>query len=46
MNVNVLKVNLAMAIIGISFIHLLKTFIAVNDLGAKDTTVDEVTDEV
>jgi uncharacterized protein (TIGR00645 family) len=34
-NANVLKVKLAMAIIGISSIHLLKTFIAVGDLGAK-----------
>jgi uncharacterized protein (TIGR00645 family) len=33
-NANVLKVKLAMAIIGISSIHLLKTFIAVGDLGA------------
>jgi uncharacterized protein (TIGR00645 family) len=33
-NANVLKVKLAMAIIGISSIHLLKTFIEVNDLGA------------
>lgn len=32
-NANVLKVKLAMAIIGISSIHLLKTFIAVGDLG-------------
>ena len=31
-NANVLKVKLAMAIIGISSIHLLKTFIAVHDL--------------
>jgi len=45
-NANVLKVKLAMAIIGISSIHLLKTFIGVNDLGAKSTAVDEVTDEV
>ena len=45
-NANVLKVKLAMAIIGISSIHLLKTFIGVNDLGAKNTAVDEVTDEV
>lgn len=33
-NANVLKVKLAMAIIGISSIHLLKTFIAVADIGA------------
>lgn len=32
-NANVLKVKLAMAIIGISSIHLLKTFIAVGDIG-------------
>ncbi len=35
-NANVLKVKLAMAIIGISSIHLLKTFIEVGDLG-RDT---------
>lgn len=35
-NANVLKVKLAMAIIGISSIHLLKTFIAVGDLGASN----------
>lgn len=35
-NANVLKVKLAMAIIGISSIHLLKTFIEVGDLGAPD----------
>ncbi|HEV7812680.1 MAG TPA: TIGR00645 family protein [Leifsonia sp.] len=33
-NANVLKVKLAMAIIGISSIHLLKTFIGVADIGA------------
>jgi len=33
-NANVLKVKLAMSIIGISSIHLLKTFIEVGDLGA------------
>lgn len=33
-NANVLKVKLAMAIIGISSIHLLKTFIGVSDIGA------------
>ncbi|KRG72115.1 TIGR00645 family protein [Pseudoxanthomonas dokdonensis] len=32
-NASVLKVKLAMAIIGISSIHLLKTFIAINALG-------------
>lgn len=36
-NANVLKVKLAMAIIGISSIHLLKTFIEVGDLGAPGT---------
>jgi len=36
-NANVLKVKLAMAIIGISSIHLLKTFIEVGDLGSVDT---------
>ena len=35
-NANVLKVKLAMAIIGISSIHLLKTFIEVGDLGATE----------
>ena len=33
-NASVLKIKLAMAIIGISSIHLLKTFIEVGDLGA------------
>lgn len=33
-NASVLKVKLAMAIIGISSIHLLKTFIAIGSLGA------------
>ena len=33
-NANVLKVKLAMAIIGISSIHLLKTFIEIGDIGA------------
>lgn len=42
-NANVLKVKLAMAIIGISSIHLLKTFIEVGDLGASNT--ESVTDE-
>ncbi|WP_223358251.1 TIGR00645 family protein [Leifsonia sp. ZF2019] len=37
-NANVLKVKLAMAIIGISSIHLLKTFIEVGDLGAPGAT--------
>ncbi|MFT4029325.1 MAG: TIGR00645 family protein [Protaetiibacter sp.] len=36
-NANVLKVKLAMAIIGISSIHLLKTFIEVGDLGSGET---------
>ena len=34
-NANVLKVKLAMAIIGISSIHLLKTFIEVGDMAAR-----------
>ncbi len=42
-NANVLKVKLAMAIIGISSIHLLKTFIEVGDLG--DPKADDVTGE-
>lgn len=44
-NANVLKVKLAMAIIGISSIHLLKSFIEVGDLGAanRDVTGDPVT---
>lgn len=37
-NANVLKVKLAMAIIGISSIHLLKTFIEVGDLGSTGET--------
>ena len=37
-NANVLKVKLAMAIIGISSIHLLKTFIEVGDLAARGST--------
>ncbi len=41
-NANVLKVKLAMAIIGISSIHLLKTFIEVGDLGAS-TDAESVT---
>ena len=36
-NASVLKVKLAMAIIGISSIHLLKTFIAIGTLGAADS---------
>ena len=36
-NANVLKVKLAMAIIGISSIHLLKTFIEVGDLGSTES---------
>ena len=45
-NANVLKVKLAMAIIGISSIHLLKTFIEVGDLGAPDSQDQDVTGEV
>ena len=37
-NASVLKVKLAMAIIGISSIHLLKTFIAIGTLGADGST--------
>ena len=37
-NASVLKVKLAMAIIGISSIHLLKTFIEAGQLGAEGTT--------
>jgi uncharacterized protein (TIGR00645 family) len=47
-NANVLKVKLAMAIIGISSIHLLKTFIEVGDLGspnAKTVTGSNYTSE-
>jgi uncharacterized protein (TIGR00645 family) len=44
-NANVLKVKLAMAIIGISSIHLLKTFIEVGDLGAPGASSDTVTGE-
>jgi uncharacterized protein (TIGR00645 family) len=40
-NANVLKVKLAMAIIGISSIHLLRTFIEVSDLGATNSTTAE-----
>ena len=39
-NANVLKVKLAMAIVGISSIHLLKTFIEVGDLSARGTVPD------
>ncbi|KJL46553.1 hypothetical protein RS84_03189 [Microbacterium hydrocarbonoxydans] len=41
-NANVLKVKLAMAIIGISSIHLLKTFIAVGNMDANGVTEAEV----
>jgi uncharacterized protein (TIGR00645 family) len=48
-NANVLKVKLAMAIIGISSIHLLKTFIEVGDLGdntgAENVTGNTYTEE-
>ena len=40
-NASVLKVKLAMAIIGISSIHLLKTFIEVGDLGAPGSKFTE-----
>jgi len=40
-NASVLKVKLAMAIIGISSIHLLKTFIAISDLGADGSKFTE-----
>ncbi|MFT3763560.1 MAG: TIGR00645 family protein [Pseudoxanthomonas sp.] len=40
-NASVLKVKLAMAIIGISSIHLLKTFIEVGDLGAEGNKFTE-----
>jgi uncharacterized protein (TIGR00645 family) len=40
-NASVLKVKLAMAIIGISSIHLLKTFIAISDLGAEGSAYTE-----
>ena len=40
-NASVLKVKLAMAIIGISSIHLLKTFIAIGDLGAPESAYTE-----
>jgi uncharacterized protein (TIGR00645 family) len=41
-NASVLKVKLAMAIIGISSIHLLKTFIEVGSLGAEGSRFTEV----
>lgn len=41
-NASVLKVKLAMAIIGISSIHLLKTFIAIGSLGAANSDFTEV----
>ncbi|WP_301103166.1 TIGR00645 family protein [Propionivibrio sp.] len=40
-NASVLKVKLAMAIIGISSIHLLKTFIAIGSLGSEESTFTE-----
>lgn len=40
-NASVLKVKLAMAIIGISSIHLLKTFIAIGALGAEASSYTE-----
>jgi uncharacterized protein (TIGR00645 family) len=40
-NASVLKVKLAMAIIGISSIHLLKTFIEVGNLGAEGSKFTE-----
>lgn len=42
-NANVLKVKLAMAIIGISSIHLLKTFIGVSDIGDPNPVADPLT---
>lgn len=44
-NANVLKVKLAMAIIGISSIHLLKTFIGVGNLGAPGADANEPLEE-
>ncbi|SDT39460.1 TIGR00645 family protein [Microlunatus soli] len=47
-NANVLKVKLAMAIVGISSVHLLRTFIEVSDLGAvnpRSTSGQEYTSE-
>lgn len=40
-NASVLKVKLAMAIIGISSIHLLKTFIAIGSLGSPNSNYTE-----
>jgi uncharacterized protein (TIGR00645 family) len=40
-NASVLKVKLAMAIIGISSIHLLKTFIAIGGLGGSNSQYTE-----
>ncbi|WP_241977109.1 TIGR00645 family protein [Cryobacterium sp. Sr8] len=45
-NANVLKVKLAMAIVGISSIHLLKTFIEVGDLAARGATPSAGQDNV
>lgn len=46
-NANVLKVKLAMAIVGISSIHLLKTFIEVGDIGPQGAaaTTGETSEE-
>ena len=44
-NANVLKVKLAMAIIGISSIHLLKTFIEVGDIGSPESEDESITGE-
>jgi uncharacterized protein (TIGR00645 family) len=43
-NANVLKVKLAMAIIGISSIHLLKTFIAVGNMDENGVNASETND--
>jgi uncharacterized protein (TIGR00645 family) len=40
-NASVLKIKLAMAIIGISSIHLLRTFIEAGDLGSPDANLTE-----
>ncbi|RYZ78730.1 MAG: TIGR00645 family protein, partial [Moraxellaceae bacterium] len=40
-NATVLKVKLAMAIIGISSIHLLKTFIEAGTIGAEGSKITE-----
>ena len=45
-NANVLKVKLAMAIVGISSIHLLKTFIEVGDLAARGSIADAGTESI